>query len=785
MPRRGLQRWIILRRTGLTSPNLTGVTKRPLRTLTYQPSAFKVGRPENVSLLATRTTVGVEGGEKSMRIQSFATLCLMAVLAVPSPADAQAATVPSPGTIVATIDTTNVSAPISKYEYGMFIEHIGSLIYRSLWSEMIDDRKFYFQISSKPPKPAGQAPGGPMLNMQLRQWRPVGPDEFVVMDKDHPFVGDQSPRIDLGASTLHGIRQSGLALVNGRKYTGRVYLRGTPGSKVKVSLIWGEGANDRQTISFATLSAGYKRFPLSFTSQANTADGALEITGTGSGNFHIGTVSLMPADNAQGFRPDTIALLRQLHSGFWRLPGGNFVSGWSWYDAVGDPDKRPPVFDYAWNAMQTNDVGLDEFMTLCKLIGVEPYICVNAGFGDAHSAAEEVEYINGSVNTRLGAMRARNGHPEPYDVKFWNIGNEPWGTFQLGYTDLKYYVLKHNEFAKAMRKVDPSITLIASGLMLEDMNLKGEMRAKYVGKLQPLFGTDVDWTGGLLAHCWGNFDGVAEHWYAQGGRHFDLERAKSLPPDAPTDNAYEKVDQTTLEWARYAANVVHRKAEEWQGYQQRFPAMLDKKIFLSIDEYAYFGGGFGQGVNLKLALAYGMVFNEMLRHTDFLTMSAHTMGVSTLDYNSTAATFNTTGLLFKLYGAHFVGSIPVAVSGNSPQPAPRYPIGGDQPKTNSGSPTYPLDMFAALTPDRKYLTLGVVNATESEQKVDLNVNGARLEGQSTLWQMTGKDLAAANLVGGPPQVTVKRIVLGDAAGTISVAPISVNVYRFPVVQSAQ
>jgi alpha-N-arabinofuranosidase len=691
-----------------------------------------------------------------------------------------------PDRLAVTIDTQQTAEPVSKYEFGMFIEHIGSLIYRSLWSEMLDDRKFYYPITSKEPSAAPHRGGGGFPGMQLRKWRPVGPDEVVVMDKDHPFVGDQSPRIQLDPSSPHGIRQSGLALVKGKKYTGRIYLRGTPGTKVKVSLIWGEGANGRQTISFATLSGVYKKFPLSFTSQADIADGALEITGTGSGNFHIGTVSLMPADNVQGFRPDTIALLRQLHSGFWRLPGGNFVSGWSWYDSVGDIDKRPPVFDHAWNAMQTNDVGLDEFMTLCKLIGVEPYITVNAGFGDAHSAAEEVEYINGSVSTRLGALRARNGHPEPYHVKFWNIGNEPWGTFQLGYTPLKYYVLKHNEFAKAMRAVDPSITLIASGEMLEDMNLRGEMRAKDVGNLQPLYGTDVDWTGGLLAHCWGNFDGIAEHWYAQGGRHFDLERAKSLPPDAPTDHAYVKVDQTPLEWARYAANVVHRKAEEWQGYQQRFPAMLDKKIFLSIDEYAYFGGGFGRGVNLKLALAYGMIFNEMLRHTDFLKMSAHTMGVSTLDYTPTAAALNTTGLIFKLYGNHFVpGSVPVAVSGNSPQPAPQYPIGGDQPKTNSGSPTYPLDMVAALTPDHKYLTVAVVNATESEQKFDLNVTGARLEGPSTLWRMTGKDLEAANRVGELPKVEVREIEIGDVPRTLSVAPISVDIYRFPAVQTLQ
>ena len=334
-----------------------------------------------------------------------------------------------------------------------------------------------------------------------------------------------------------------------------------------------------------------------------------------------------------------------------------------------------------------------------------------------------------------------------------------------------------------MREVDPSITLIASGKMLEDMFLKGDMRAKYVGNLQPLYGKDLDWTGGLLEHCWGNFDGIAEHWYEQGGRHFDLERAKSLPPDAPTDQAWVKVDQTPLEMARYAGNVIRRKAEEWEGYQQRFPAMISKKIFLSIDEYAYFDSeGFMQGVNLKLALAYGMIFNEMLRHTDFLTMSAHTMGTSTLDITPTASIFNTTGLLFKLYGDHFVGSIPVALSGNSPQPAPKYPIGGDQPKTTSGSPTYPLDMFAALSPDRKFLTLAVVNATESEQKFDLNVSGTRLEGPSTLWRMTGKDLQAADHVGNPPHVTVEEIPIGDAPGTISVAPISIDIYRFPVAQ---
>jgi alpha-N-arabinofuranosidase len=470
--------------------------------------------------------------------------------------------------------------------------------------------------------------------------------------------------------------------------------------------------------------------------------------------------------------------------GFWRY-GGNYTSGLIWYHIIGDIDKRPPDFDYAWSAMQTNDLGLDEFMMLCKLIGVELYISVNAGFGDSHSAAEEVEYMNGAVGTHMGAQRAKNGHPEPYHVKFWNIGNEPWGAWQLGRTDLKYFVLKHNEFAKAMRAVDPSIVLIASGEMLEDGTLHGDTRVKYAGNLEPLYGTESDWTGGFLKNCWGNFDGIAEHWYGQGNRRYDLEKAKSLPPNASNEDAYVKVDQTTLEWVRIPANIVSLKAEEWRGYQHRFPAMVDKNIFLSIDEYAYFGGGFGRSVNLKQALAYGMTFNEMLRHTDFLTMGAHTMGTSTIDFNRTAATFSTLGLLFKMYGDHFVGSIPVALSGNSPQPSPKYPAGGDQPKTTSGSPTYPLDMVAALTPDRKFLTLAVVNATESEQKFDLNVAGVHLAGPSTLWLLTAKSLDAANHVGQEPQVSIKEIALGDAPRSLAVAPISVNIYRFPVAQPAQ
>ena len=154
------------------------------------------------------------------------------------------------------------------------------------------------------------------------------------------------------------------------------------------------------------------------------------------------------------------------------------------------------------------------------------------------------------------------------------------------------------------------------------------------------------------------------------------------------------MDQTLLEASRYPADTVRLKAEEWQGYQKRFPQLVEKKIPLAIDEYAYFnfgaGGGPFAGENLKQALAYAMVLNEMARYTEFLTMGAQTTGVSLIDFNKTASTLNGLGLVYKMYGDHFVGAIPVALSGNSPQPAPKYPAGSpDQPEKSSGSPTYP------------------------------------------------------------------------------------------------
>jgi alpha-N-arabinofuranosidase len=669
--------------------------------------------------------------------------------------------------VIAIIDGSKPATPISPYIYGQFIEHIGDLVNRSVWAEMIDDRKFYYPITAAAPPASPQR--RPMRGRQPNRWTPIGPDSSVTMDTRQVWVGEHSPMIALAGNEPRGIRQAGLVLRKNKAYTGRLVLSGAPGVSIVVSLVWGNGPGERQTVAISGVGPKYSTYPVKFVAGGSTDDGRIEITGKGRGSFHVGAISLMPADNIRGFRPEVIALLKAQRSGMYRFPGGNFLSAHDWRDAIGDPDKRPPTWDPVWSALQPNDVGTDEFLSLCQLLGVDAFISVNAGFGDARSAAQEVEYVNGSTDTPMGKLRASNGHPAPYNVKWWGIGNEMYGSWQFGHMALNQYVIKHNMFAKAMRKVDPTITLLATGATPEEMTIYG-LSLRITGKLTPDFGSDADWTGGLFTHCFENIDVMSEHFYSYAGQRFD---ASSIRP-GPFERAkyMVKVDEPLVEWARRPANRVRGKVEYYEEYLERIPALKTRRIPMAIDEWAYTGAG----NTLKGNLANAMVLQEMIRHCDIIKMAGHTMATASMEYNATEAALSATGLLFKLYRDHF-GSSAIPVDGNSPVPAPLYPVGGDQPKVNAGSPTYPLDVVAAWSEDGKALTVAVVNATESAQTLGLDVRNMRLRPNGRMWRMTGPNLAATTGLN-THDVQVTEAPVEEAIDHLRIAPISITIYRF-------
>ncbi|MCJ7549347.1 MAG: alpha-N-arabinofuranosidase, partial [Anaerolineae bacterium] len=180
-------------------------------------------------------------------------------------------------------------------------------------------------------------------------------------------------------------------------------------------------------------------------------------------HFVLDRVQLYPEDHIGGADPDVIRMLKDSHLPLLRWPGGNFVSGYHWRDGVGPVDARPTRPNPAWEGLEFNLFGTDEFIAFCREVGCEPMVCVNAGNGTPEEAAAWVEYCNGGPETPMGRLRAENGHPAPYDVRYWEIGNEIYGRWQVGWTTPAGNVDRYQRFRESLWATDPSLQLLGCG----------------------------------------------------------------------------------------------------------------------------------------------------------------------------------------------------------------------------------------------------------------------------------------------------------------------------------
>jgi alpha-N-arabinofuranosidase len=319
-----------------------------------------------------------------------------------------------------------------------------------------------------------------------------------------------------------------------------------------------------------------------------------------------------PLADGNGFRKDYIEAMKELKVTNMRWPGGNFVMAYNWQDGIGPKDKRPARINLAWGGVDNNHVGTDEWIALNKAIGSENVVCVNLGLGTIQDACYWVEYCNYKKGTYYSDLRAKNGHPEPYNVKIWDLGNEvdgyPW---ELGHKSIDEYVRLGRETAKALKSVDGSIKLVASGSSYYEST-----------------GQWIDWNHKVLSGFGDLIDYLSIHRY--------WERS---------DDYYEYMGQSAMDFEEkimIPANEIEN-VKVMKG--------LKNPIYISVDEWGSFGRDF---LNV---LPIAQCFNSFIRHAGVVKMANFTLLTSLLGSDREKGTYKTPLFyVFKSFSANCLGS---------------------------------------------------------------------------------------------------------------------------------
>ncbi|MCR6657717.1 MAG: alpha-N-arabinofuranosidase [Opitutus sp.] len=294
-----------------------------------------------------------------------------------------------------------------------------------------------------------------------------------------------------------------------------------------------------------------------------------------------------PHADENGFRKEYLQQVRDLKVTSVRWPGGNFVSGYNWMDGIGPKEQRPVRLDLSRTRKESNQMGTDEYAHFCNLVGAANFICINAGTGTIEDAANWVEYCNAPVGTYYADLRAKNGRVEPYKVKYWALGNEPDGPWQLGYKNKEDYTKFAIEAAKMMRAVDKDILLIAAGS--SNYPLVTE-------RYDPKDGW-TDWNDYVLDQMAGYIDYLSLHRYV-----FQVLRA---------------IDEPTFTDEMSVGLEIDRIIEVTRGQIQKamVKSETDRPIYISFDEY----GARSNTIAGPLLLAQHL--NSFIRHADIVKMA--------------------------------------------------------------------------------------------------------------------------------------------------------------------
>jgi alpha-L-arabinofuranosidase len=391
-----------------------------------------------------------------------------------------------------------------------------------------------------------------------------------------------------------------------------------------------------------------------------------------------------PLADENGFRKDYIDAMKELKITNMRWPGGNFVMGYNWQDGIGPKDKRPARINMAWGGVDNNHVGTDEWFALNKAIGSENVVCVNLGLSTIQDACYWLEYCNYKKGTYYSDLRSRYGHPEPYNVKIWDLGNEvdgaPW---ELGHKTAEDYVKIGREAAKAMLAVDNSIKFVASGSSYYEPT-----------------GQWVEWNRKVLTGLGDMIDYISIHRYWENSPDYYTYMGQSAM------DFEEKIRIT-------AAEIDAVKA--MKGFAN--------PVYISFDEWGIMSR------NLLSVLPIALSFNSFIRHADIVKMTNFTMLTSLLASDQEKGTYKTP--LFYIFKAYSVNCRGKAVD--------TY-VECDTFNTEKYKGIPYLDVSAVYSEETNTIFINVVNRHKDKAITAEIANAGGLEGKAEASLITGNSL---------------------------------------------
>ena len=303
-----------------------------------------------------------------------------------------------------------------------------------------------------------------------------------------------------------------------------------------------------------------------------------------------------------GFRTDVMTELKKLNMTVIRYPGGNFASGYNWMDGIGPKDMRPVVRELAWQSIEPNTFGTDEFIQLCEKMNWTPMITVNLGTGTPEDARNWVEYSNCPTGTKFANMRKENGNKDPFDVKLWCLGNEMDGPWQMGHVSAKEYAIRAQQAARMMKYVDKSIETVVAG------------------SCTPSLPTYIDWDITVLEHMGELADYISLHRYV--GNHED-DTAEYLAVTNAIDQQIEEIDAICrmAQAKAKSSNRTYLCFDEWNVWYKNHITDGEGNFAPHLIEEIY---------NLEDALVVAGFLNSFIRHADVVKIANIAQIVNTI-----------------------------------------------------------------------------------------------------------------------------------------------------------